>query len=49
MGLARSAERGGMSYPELLQNIVKAAFEGPPYDKHLPIFSSAKPGPVRRR
>ncbi|MCX6572703.1 MAG: hypothetical protein NTX99_01805 [Candidatus Aminicenantes bacterium] len=49
MGLARSAERGGMPYPELLQNIVKAAFEGPPYDMHLPIFNSAKPGPVRRR
>jgi len=42
MGLARSAEREGIAYPELLQIIVKAAFEGPPYDMHLPIFSSAR-------
>jgi D-alanine-D-alanine ligase len=40
MGLARSAEQAGITYPELLQSIVKAAFEGPPYDRHLPIFSS---------
>ena len=46
MGLARSAEQAGMSYPELLQNVIKAAFDGPPYDMRLPIFGSAKPGPV---
>jgi len=39
MGLARSAEQAGMTYPELLQCVVKAAFEGPPYDMHLPIFA----------
>jgi D-alanine-D-alanine ligase len=40
MGLARSAEQAGISYPQLLQIIIKAAFEGPPYDMHLPIFNS---------
>ena len=38
MGLARSAEAAGIAYPQLLQVIVKAAFEGPPYDIQLPIF-----------
>jgi D-alanine-D-alanine ligase len=49
MGLARAAERDGMSYPQLLQSVVKAAFEGPPYDMRLPIFGSAKAGPVLGR
>ena len=40
IGLARSAEQAGISYPELLQAVIKAAFEGPPYDIHLPIFTS---------
>ncbi len=56
IGLARSAERAGISYPDLLQAVIKAAFEGPPYDMHLPIFtmkpaplrSSVRPHPVRR-
>lgn len=39
MGLARSAEQAGIDYPRLLKAIVKAAFEGPPYDMHLPIFN----------
>jgi D-alanine-D-alanine ligase len=39
MGLARSASQAGIKYPELLQAVIKAAFEGPPYDMHLPIFS----------
>jgi D-alanine-D-alanine ligase len=43
MGLARSAERAGIRYPELLQRVIKAAFEGPPYDMFLPIFAR-KPG-----
>jgi len=38
MGLARSAEVAGIRYPQLLQAIIKAAFEGPPYDIQLPIF-----------
>jgi D-alanine-D-alanine ligase len=48
MGLARSAERAGIAYPELLQGIVKAAFEGPPYDMNLPIFSSARSAGLAR-
>jgi D-alanine-D-alanine ligase len=44
MGLARSAEQAGMSYPQLLQTIIKAAFEGPPYDMHLPIFTPGNNG-----
>lgn len=34
-GLVRQAERAGISYPRLLQMIVKAALEGPPYDAHV--------------
>lgn len=37
VGLARSAKRAGIPYPELLQLIIKAAFEGPPFDLDLPI------------
>jgi D-alanine-D-alanine ligase len=58
IGLARSAERAGICYADLLQTVIKAAFEGPPYDIHLPIFktepkiasrsSAKKPHPVRR-
>jgi D-alanine-D-alanine ligase len=44
MGLARAAEQAGLAYPDLLQAIVKAAFEGPPYDMHLPIFKTAGGG-----
>ena len=44
MGLARAAERAGLAYPDLLQAIIKAAFEGPPYDMHLPIFKTAGEG-----
>lgn len=43
IGLARAAEQAGIRYPELMQAVIKAAFEGPPYDIHLPIFT-AKPG-----
>jgi D-alanine-D-alanine ligase len=46
MGLARSAEQAGISYPELLQAVLKAAFEGPPFDLNLPIFNSK--GPARK-
>jgi len=48
IGLARSAERAGINYPELLQMVIQAAFEGPPYDIHLPIFTT-KPGAKARR
>ncbi len=37
MGLARSAERAGIPYPQLLQLVVKAALEGPPYDVDIPM------------
>lgn len=40
MGLARSAARAGISYQDLLNEIITAAFEGPPYDVMLPIFNS---------
>jgi len=49
IGLARSAQHAGISYPELLQTVIKAAFEGPPYDVFLPIFSAqAAPRAARR-
>jgi D-alanine-D-alanine ligase len=38
MGLARSAKRAGIPYANLLGIIIKAAFEGPPFDMNLPIF-----------
>jgi len=49
MGLARSAEQAGITYPQLLQGIIKAAFEGPPYDMHLPIFGTGEHGRARGR
>jgi D-alanine-D-alanine ligase len=49
MGLARAAGVAGLSYPELLQSIVKAAFEGPPYDMQLPIFTAPGAGIPRGR
>jgi D-alanine-D-alanine ligase len=52
IGLARAAERAGIRYPELLQAVIQAAFEGPPYDMHLPIFAAgaaAKPTARRTR
>ena len=40
VGLARSAKKAGIAYPELLQLIIKASFEGPPFDLDLPIYFS---------
>jgi D-alanine-D-alanine ligase len=40
VGLARSAKKAGISYPDLLQLIINAAIEGPPFDMNLPIFFS---------
>lgn len=37
LGLARAAARGGISYPQLLHMIVKAATEGPPFDLSIPM------------
>jgi hypothetical protein len=36
VGIARSAERAGISFPQLLQMIIRAAFDGPPFDLSLP-------------
>jgi D-alanine-D-alanine ligase len=44
LGLARSAEQAGIDYPHLLQTILKAAFEGPPFDMQLPIFNMKSGG-----
>jgi D-alanine-D-alanine ligase len=41
VGLARSAKKAGIGYAELLQLIIKAAFEGPPFDLNLPIYFSS--------
>jgi D-alanine-D-alanine ligase len=49
MGLARSAEQAGIDYPHLLHTIVRAAFEGPPYDMQLPIFNLGNTGRARGR
>jgi D-alanine-D-alanine ligase len=37
LGLSRSAEKAGISYPELLQMILEAALEGPPFDVAIPM------------
>jgi D-alanine-D-alanine ligase len=37
-GLARQALQAGISYPRLLQMIVKAALEGMPYDADIPML-----------
>jgi D-alanine-D-alanine ligase len=37
-GLARSAEAAGISYPKLLQLIIRAALERTPYDLDIPMF-----------
>jgi D-alanine-D-alanine ligase len=38
MGLARAAAVAGISYPQLLQSIIRAALEGPPFDVNVPMF-----------
>jgi len=38
VALARSAERAGIGYPQLLQMIIDAALEGPPYDVSVPML-----------
>lgn len=46
MGLARSAEAAGISYPELLQLILRAALEPLPYDTDIPMISAPRRVPV---
>jgi D-alanine-D-alanine ligase len=38
MGIARSAERGGIPFPQLLQLILRAALEPTPYDQEVPML-----------
>jgi D-alanine-D-alanine ligase len=38
VALARSARTAGITYPELLQFIIKAALEGPPFDVDVPMM-----------
>ena len=45
VGLARSAARADISYPQLLRLIIKAAFEGPPYDTLVPMLGSRAASP----
>jgi D-alanine-D-alanine ligase len=43
MGLARSAEKAGITYPELLQIILRAALERPTHDTDIPwLFPQSK-------
>jgi D-alanine-D-alanine ligase len=46
MGLARSAEIAGITYPQLLQIIVRAALERPPYGADVPLIP---PQPNQRK
>src|SRR5205085_1949383 len=41
MGLARAAEKAGISYPKLLELIVRAALERERYDLDVPMFPKA--------
>jgi D-alanine-D-alanine ligase len=50
MGLARAAEKAGISYPRLLQAILRAAMEPIPYDLDIPMFpSQSRNGPGARQ
>ncbi len=49
MGLARSARAAGISYSELLNLVIRAAFEGPPNDVHIPMTFAEAPRGGRRR
>jgi len=42
--LARAADRAGISYPKLLQIIVRAALERQPYDMDVPMFPPSTVG-----
>jgi D-alanine-D-alanine ligase len=46
MGLARSAEAAGLPYPQLLQQIVRAALEPQPFEMSIPMIT-AMPRPAR--
>ncbi|MEI8351235.1 MAG: hypothetical protein WCG36_02875, partial [bacterium] len=38
VALARSAEKAGIDYPHLLQQIIKVAMEGPSFDVGIPML-----------
>jgi hypothetical protein len=38
MGIARSAEKAGIPFPQLLQWIIRAALEPQPYDQDVPMM-----------
>ncbi len=42
LGLARSAQKAGLSYPQLLQTIVRVALEPLPYDLDIPMIGNSK-------
>jgi D-alanine-D-alanine ligase len=44
LGLARSAERAGIAYPQLLEMILQVALEPVPFDPNVPMFPTAKNG-----
>lgn len=43
VALARSAKAAGISYPQLLQMIIDAAFEKPPFDADVPMLVPPRP------
>jgi len=43
VALARSAKAAGISYPQLLQLIIDAAFEKPPFDADVPMLVPPRP------
>ena len=46
MGIARSAERAGISVPQLLQLIIRAALEPVPHDQEVPMLPGRRPAAV---
>jgi D-alanine-D-alanine ligase len=46
MGIARSAEKAGISFPQLLQWIIRAALEPQPYDQDVPMLPKRSRGAV---
>ncbi|HNX34813.1 MAG TPA: hypothetical protein PKM57_09320 [Kiritimatiellia bacterium] len=47
VALARSAKAAGIAYPQLLQMIIDAAFEKPPFDADVPMLVPPRPrGPL---
>jgi D-alanine-D-alanine ligase len=46
MGIARSAEKAGIPFPQLLQWIIRAALEQQPYDQDVPMMHKGTRGAV---